>query len=345
MTQTTADISEGGAVHPASPKPFEDETKADRSASVAGPRDYFSLMKPRVMTLVVFTALAGLVAAPVDMNPFAAAIAILCIAVGAGAAGAINMAYDADIDAIMRRTRLRPVARGIVPVSEAYTYGIVFAILSTMMMALATNYVAAGLLAFSILFYALVYTAWLKRTTPQNIVIGGAAGAFPPMIGWAAATGGIALDPILLFLIIFLWTPPHSWALALYKSGDYSAAGVPMMPVAKGAKSTRIQIMVYTVLYLAATSGPLFTGLGGIGYALAVILGGALFFLLALRVLVSKAGEANAAEDELYAVRAGDKAARDLFAYSIAHLALLFAALLVEHGAGLHVSLTSLGVF
>lgn len=302
-------------------------------------------MKPRVMTLVVFTALAGLVAAPAGMNPLAAAIAILCIAVGAGAAGAINMAYDGDIDAVMRRTRLRPVARGLIPASEAYTYGVVFALMSTLLMALTTNYVAAGLLAFSIVFYGLVYTVWLKRHTPQNIVIGGAAGAFPPMIGWAAATGSVDLNAVLLFAIIFFWTPPHSWALALYKSGDYAAAGVPMMPVAKGAKSTRIQIMIYTVLYLAATTGPLITGLGGIGYALAVLAGGALFFLLALRVLLSKAGDANAAEDELYAVRAGDKAARDLFAYSIAHLTLLFAALLVEHGAGLHVPLTRLGGF
>lgn len=327
MSASSADIARGGAVNAASP------------------RDYLALMKPRVMTLVVFTALAGLVAAPVDMHPLAAAIAILCIAVGAGAAGAINMAYDADIDAVMRRTRLRPVARGVIPASEAYAYGVVFALMSTLMMALATNYVAAGLLAFSIVFYGLVYTVWLKRSTPQNIVIGGAAGAFPPMIGWAAATGTISLDAVLLFLVIFLWTPPHSWALALYKSGDYKAAGVPMMPVAKGAKATRIQIMVYTVLYLAATAGPLVTGLGGVGYALAVVLGGALFFLLALRVLMSKAGEAGAAEDELYAVRAGDKAARDLFAYSIAHLTLLFAALLVEHGTGLHVKLSSLGGF
>ena len=327
MSASSADIARGGAVNAASP------------------RDYLALMKPRVMTLVVVTALAGLVAAPVDMHPLAAAIALLCIAVGAGAAGAINMAYDADIDAVMRRTRLRPVARGVIPASEAYAYGVVFALMSTLMMALATNYVAAGLLAFSIVFYGLVYTVWLKRSTPQNIVIGGAAGAFPPMIGWAAATGTISLDAVLLFLVIFLWTPPHSWALALYKSGDYKAAGVPMMPVAKGAKATRIQIMVYTVLYLAATAGPLVTGLGGVGYALAVVLGGALFFLLALRVLMSKAGEAGAAEDELYAVRAGDKAARDLFAYSIAHLTLLFAALLVEHGTGLHVKLSSLGGF
>ncbi|GGE39481.1 protoheme IX farnesyltransferase [Marinicauda pacifica] len=343
MTPSSVDKSEGGAAHAASPPPFQDETKSGPSAAIAGPRDYFDLMKPRVMTLVVFTGLAGLVAAPGEINLFAAIIAVFALAVGAGAAGAINMAYDADIDAVMRRTRLRPVARGIVPVSEAYTYGIVFAIMSVLVMAMATNYVAAGLLAFSIAFYGLVYTVWLKRSTPQNIVIGGAAGAFPPMIGWAAVTGGVELNSILLFAIIFLWTPPHSWALALYKSGDYAAAGVPMMPVAKGARSTRIQIMIYTLAYLAATAAPLVTGLGGIGYGVAVIAGGGLFFLLSLRVLMSKAGEANAAEDELYAVRAGDKAARDLFAYSIAHLSLLFAALLVEHGAGLYVPLSRIG--
>ncbi|PWE17660.1 protoheme IX farnesyltransferase [Marinicauda salina] len=316
MTGSSIDIAPGGA------------------ANAASPRDYFDLLKPRVMTLVVFTALAGLVAAPGSIHPISAAIALLCIAAGAGAAGALNMAYDADIDARMRRTRRRPVPRGAVPASEAYALGVVLSLMSTLLLALATNYVAAGLLAFSIVFYAVVYTVWLKRRTPQNIVIGGAAGAFPPMIGWAAATGSISIDAVLLFAIIFLWTPPHSWALALYKSGDYAAAGVPMMPVAKGAKSTRIQILLYTLLYLAATAGPLLTGLGGAIYAVAAIGGGALFLLLATRVFLSRAGDEAAAEDELYAVRAGDRAARDLFAYSIAHLALLFAALLVEHGAG-----------
>jgi heme o synthase len=299
-------------------------------------------MKPRVMTLVVFTGVAGLVAAPAVMHPLMAVLAVFALAVGAGAAGALNMAYDSDIDAVMKRTRRRPVPLGLIPRSEAWTFGGVFALGAVLLMALASNYVAAGLLAFSIFFYAVIYTMWLKRSTPQNIVIGGAAGAFPPMIGWAAATGEITLDSVLLFLIIFLWTPPHSWALALYKSGDYSAAGVPMMPVAKGAKSTRRQIMGYTVLYLAATAGPLFTGLGGLAYAGAVALGGAIFLALAVRVLMSRAGDANAAEDELYAVRAGDKAARDLFAYSIAHLSLLFAALIAEHGLGAHIAVPGL---
>ncbi len=318
------------------------ETKPGGAAKAASPGDYIALMKPRVMTLVVFTGVAGLVAAPAVMHPLMAVLAVFALAVGAGAAGALNMAYDSDIDAVMKRTRRRPVPLGLIPRSEAWTFGGVFALGAVLLMALASNYVAAGLLAFSIFFYAVIYTMWLKRSTPQNIVIGGAAGAFPPMIGWAAATGEITLDSVLLFLIIFLWTPPHSWALALYKSGDYSAAGVPMMPVAKGAKSTRRQIMGYTVLYLAATAGPLFTGLGGLAYAGAVALGGAIFLGLAVRVLMSRAGDANAAEDELYAVRAGDKAARDLFAYSIAHLSLLFAALIAEHGLGAHMAVPGL---
>ncbi len=341
MTDTSYDLSGGGVAQAAPPRRISDEA-AGPAAPAASARDYFDLMKPRVMTLVVFTGLAGLVAAPGAMNPLSAAIAILCLAVGAGAAGALNMAYDADIDRVMKRTRLRPVARGAVPVSEAYAFGVVASILSVLLMALATNYAAAGLLAFSIAFYALVYTVWLKRSTAQNIVIGGAAGAFPPMIGWAAATGAVSLDAVLLFLIIFLWTPPHSWALALYKSGDYAAAGVPMMPVAKGAQATRRQILMYTGLFLAATAGPVITGLGGVIYAVAAALGGALFALLALRIHASKAGEAGTDEAELYAVRAGDKAARDLFAFSIGHLALLFAALLIEHGAGAYIPLQAI---
>jgi protoheme IX farnesyltransferase len=334
VTDYSADTAKGDAVNPASPQ---------ASSALADWRDYVALMKPRVMTLVVFTGLAGLVAAPGAMNPITAAIAILCIAVGAGAAGAFNMAFDSDIDAVMKRTRRRPVPTGRVPREEAYAFAGVMSLGSVLLMALATNYVAAGLLAFSIFFYCVIYTMWLKRSTPQNIVIGGAAGAFPPMIGWAAVTGGVALDSVLLFLIIFMWTPPHSWALALYKSGDYSAAGVPMMPVARGAKSTRKQILIYTVLYLAVTAGPVLTGLGGWVYAATAGLGGALFGLLALRVFNSRAGDGNNAEDDLYAVRAGDKAARDLFAYSIAHLSLLFAALLVEHGAGVHWAIPGLG--
>jgi protoheme IX farnesyltransferase len=306
----------------------------------ASPRDFFDLMKPRVMTLVVFTAVAGLVAAPVDIDPVLAIISIFCLALGAGAAGALNMAYDADIDATMKRTRLRPVPRGAVSRTDAYTFGIIASVLSVLMMALASNYLAAGLLAFSIVFYSVVYTMILKRSTPQNIVIGGAAGAFPPMIGWVIATGEISLDAFILFMIIFLWTPPHSWALALYKNGDYQAAGVPMMPVAKGAKSTRLQILIYSIVLVVFAGAPVLTGLGGVAYALTSIGGGALFLLLAMRVFNSRAGEAGSAEDgALYAVRAGDKAARDLFAYSIGYLTLLFAALIAEHGFGGYIAI------
>src|SRR5579875_1554173 len=216
----------------------------------AGWRDYVALAKPRVMSLVVFTALTGLVAADTPMNPILAAVAVLCIAVGAGASGALNMAFDSDIDALMRRTRNRPVAAGVIGRSEAAAFGVVLALFSVMLMALAVNLVAAGLLAFTIVFYALVYTVWLKRSTPQNIVIGGAAGALPPVVGWAAASGTTPLNAWLLFAIIFLWTPPHFWALSLYTTGDYAKAGVPMMPVVKGARSTRRQIFAYSLIFV-----------------------------------------------------------------------------------------------
>ena len=314
------------------------------AVSTASPRDFFDLMKPRVMTLVVFTAFAGLVAAPVEIDWFLAAMSILCLAVGAGAAGALNMAYDADIDATMKRTRKRPVPRGAVSANDAYGFGVVASIFSVLLMALASNYLAAGLLAFSIFFYAVIYTMILKRRTPQNIVIGGAAGAFPPMIGWVAATGEISFDAVILFMIIFLWTPPHSWALALYKSGDYAAAGIPMMPVAKGPKSTRLQILLYSIVLVVFAGAPVLTGLGGVVYGLTSIGGGALFLLLALRVFNSRAGEAGSAEDgALYAVRAGDKAARDLFAFSIGYLAVLFAALIIEHALGAYVAVPGVG--
>ncbi|WP_417488061.1 heme o synthase [Maricaulis sp.] len=317
-----------------------DHRAEGEAVSTASPRDYFDLMKPRVMTLVVFTAFAGLIAAPVDANAFLAVMSILCLAVGAGAAGALNMAYDADIDATMQRTRKRPIPRGVVSVSNAYGFGVVAAVLSVLLMALASNYLAAGLLAFSIFFYAVIYTMILKRSTPQNIVIGGAAGAFPPMIGWVAVTGEISLDAVILFMIIFLWTPPHSWALALYKSGDYAAANVPMMPVAKGAKSTRLQILLYSVVLVVFAGAPVLTGLGGAVYGVTSLGGGALFLLLAWRIFRSRAGEAGSAEEgALYAVRAGDKAARDLFAYSIGYLTVLFAALIVEHAFGAYVAI------
>ena len=303
-----------------------------RIGAPAAPRDYFSLLKPRVMSLVVFTAATGLVCADTPIHPFIAVIAVLCIAVGAGASGALNMAYDSDIDALMRRTRARPIPAGIIGRAEAAGFGVVLALFSVMLMALAVNLVAASLLAFTIVFYALVYTVWLKRSTPQNIVIGGAAGALPPVVGWAAATGSAPLDAWLLFAIIFMWTPPHFWALSLYTSGDYAKAGVPMMPVVRGARSTRRQIFVYSLLLAPLGVAPLFTGLGHGLYGAVSVGGGALFLLLAVRLLLSRAGEdAQPGVDGLYAVRPGAKAARDLFAFSILYLLGLFAALLVEH--------------
>ena len=303
-----------------------------RAGTPAAPRDYFSLLKPRVMSLVVFTAATGLVCADRAIHPFLAVIAILCIAVGAGASGALNMAYDSDIDALMRRTRARAVASGVISRAEATGFGVVLALFSVMLMGLAVNFVAAGLLAFTILFYVIVYTMWLKRLTPQNIVIGGAAGALPPVVGWAAATGTLPLNAWLLFLIIFMWTPPHFWALSLYTTGDYAKAGVPMMPVVKGARSTRRQIFVYSLILAPLAVAPVFTGLGHLIYAAVSIGGGALFLLLAARVLASNAGEqAEVGADGLYTVRPGAKAARDLFAFSILYLLALFAALLVEH--------------
>jgi protoheme IX farnesyltransferase len=295
--------------------------------------DYLALLKPRVMSLVVFTGLTGLVCADTPMNPFLAAVAVLCIAVGAGASGALNMAFDSDIDALMRRTRNRPVAAGRVSRADAAAFGGVLSAFSVMLMGLAVNYVAAGLLLFTIVFYALVYTMWLKRSTPQNIVIGGAAGALPPVVGWAAATGHVPLNAWLLFAIIFLWTPPHFWALALNTGGDYEKAGVPMMPVVKGAKSTRLQILLYSLLFVAFALVPILTGLGHVAYAAVSISGGALFMLVAFRLFRSDAGEAALpGPDGLYAVKPGAKQARDLFAYSIFYLFSLFAALLIEHG-------------
>ena len=305
---------------------------AVRLGAPAAPRDYFSLLKPRVMSLVVFTAATGLVCADTPLQPFIAVIAILCIAVGAGASGALNMAYDSDIDALMRRTRARPVAAGVISRAEAAGFGVVLSLFSVMLMGLAVNMLAAGLLAFTIVFYALVYTVWLKRSTPQNIVIGGAAGALPPVVGWAAATGTVPLNAWLLFMIVFMWTPPHFWALSLYTTGDYAKAGVPMMPVVRGAKSTRRQIFGYSLLLAPLGVLPVFTGLGHGLYAAVSIGGGAMFLLLAGRVLASRAGDSpEPAADGLYAVRPGAKAARDLFAFSILYLLGLFAALLVEH--------------
>ena len=298
--------------------------------------DYVALLKPRVMSLVVFTALTGLACARAPMSPTLAVVAVLCIAVGAGASGSLNMWYDADIDGLMRRTRGRPIPMGRVQSADALGLGVALSLLSVMLMGMAANWLAAGLLAFTILFYAVVYTMWLKRWTPQNIVIGGAAGALPPVIGWAAASGHTPLNAWLLFAIIFLWTPPHSWALALYTTGDYAKAGVPMMPVAKGAASTRRQIMLYSLAFTPTAIAPAFTGLGGPIYLAVSVLGGMMFLLLAFRVWRSGAGDdVNGAEHGLYGVKAGSKDARNLFAFSILFLTLLFASLLVERVLGL----------
>ncbi len=298
--------------------------------------DYVALLKPRVMSLVVFTALTGLVCAREPMSLTLALVAVLCIAVGAGASGSLNMWYDADIDGLMRRTRARPIPAGRVQSADALGLGVVLSLFSVMLMGMAANWLAAGLLAFTILFYAVVYTMWLKRWTPQNIVIGGAAGALPPVIGWAAASGHTPLNAWLMFAIIFLWTPPHSWALALYTTGDYAKAGVPMMPVAKGAASTRRQILFYSLAFVPVAIAPAFTGLGGPVYLAVSALGGLVFLLLAFRVWRSGAGDdVNGAENGLYGVKAGSKDARNLFAFSILYLTLLFASLLVERTVGL----------
>lgn len=314
----------------------------DRPAvSTAQPEDYVQLLKPRVMSLVIFTAVTGLVVAPGTMHPLSAALSILCIAVGAGAAGALNMALEGETDALMRRTRGRPVAAGRVNKGDALAYGVVLSVFSVMLLGMAGNWVAAGLLALTIVYYAVFYTLMLKRRTPQNIVIGGAAGALPPVIGWAAATGQAPWQAWLLFLIIFLWTPPHSWALALYSAGDYARAGIPMMPVARGAKSTRLQILLYSLVFVPVAVAPAFVGLGGTIYAVVSIVGGLAFLALAARVWRSRAGdepdkaEAVGREAALYDVRAEAKPARNLFAFSILYLMALFAALLVEQIPGL----------
>jgi len=287
--------------------------------SMAGVGDYFALMKPRVMSLVVFTALVGLAVAPVPMHPVLAGFALICIAVGAGAAGALNMWYDADIDAIMARTAGRPVPAGRVMPGEALAFGVALAVGSVVFMGLMINLLAAGLLAFTILFYAVVYTMWLKRWTPQNIVIGGAAGAFPPVIGWAAATGGVGVEAILLFLIVFFWTPPHFWALSLLRIDEYARAGVPMLPVVAGAAATRRQILLYSVLLVPVGAAPWLLGYAGLAFGLVALVAGALLAALSWQL--------DRKPSELMA--------RRLFAFSIVYLFALFAALLVERMLGL----------
>jgi protoheme IX farnesyltransferase len=299
--------------------------------SLAEPGDYLALLKPRVMSLVVFTALVGMVAAvPAaghGLHPVAAAIALAAIAVGAGASGALNMWWDADIDAVMRRTASRPIPAGRVTAGEALAFGLTLSAFSVFVLGLAANWLAAGLLAFTIAFYVVIYTMWLKRRTPQNIVIGGAAGALPPVVAWAAVAGSLSLEPIVLFLLIFAWTPPHFWALALVKSDDYAKARVPMMPVVAGAAATRTQILVYAVLLVPIALAPVGLGLVGLGFAgwaygaVATVMSAG-FVLLATRL--KRIGDR---EPDGPAARA---AALRLFAFSIVHLFGLFATLLGE---------------
>jgi protoheme IX farnesyltransferase len=277
-------------------------------------------MKPRVMSLVVFTALVGLAVAPGSLHPVAAFTALLCIAVGAGAAGALNMWYDADVDALMTRTARRPVPMGRVLPGEALAFGLTLGSFAVVVLGLLVNWVAAALLAFTIFFYIVIYTIWLKRSTSQNIVIGGAAGAFPPMIGWAAVTGSLSLEPALLFLIIFFWTPPHFWALALYRTEDYARARIPMLPVVSGDASTRRQIMLYTLVLVPLGVAPWAFGYTGALYGVTALVTGAIMVILGWQVLRES--------------RPAERASRNLFAFSILYLFLLFAVLLVERGWG-----------
>jgi protoheme IX farnesyltransferase len=291
--------------------------------------DYVQLLKPRVMSLVVFTALVGLLVAPVSLHPIEAFSAILFIALGAGASGALNMWWDADIDAVMKRTAKRPVPAGKVQAGEALAVGLGLSGISVVMLGLATNLMAAGLLAFTIFFYAVVYSMWLKRTTPQNIVIGGAAGAFPPMIGWVAATGSVSVEAFLMFALIFMWTPPHFWALALFMKEDYHTAGVPMLTVTHGRKATRAHILVYTLLLVPVALGAALTSIGGpLTLAVAVVLN--LWFVVGAYRIWRR--DEVMAEADKYAVE------KAVFRFSLLYLFLHFAAFLVE------VALKSAGV-
>jgi protoheme IX farnesyltransferase len=287
--------------------------------SLAGVEDYVALLKPRVMSLVVFTAMVGLLVAPGHLHPVIGFTALLCIAIGAGASGALNMWYDADIDAIMTRTQRRPIPAGRIHPREALAFGATLAVGSVVVLGVLVNWVAAALLAFTIAFYVFVYTMWLKRATPQNIVIGGAAGAFPPVVGWAAVTGDVSLAPVLMFLIIFLWTPPHFWALALLKSDDYARAGVPMLPVVSGLDETRKQILLYSLVLAPIGLTPTLFGFAGYVYGAVALICGAVFLQLAWRVYRDRAGPAAVSS------------AKKLFAFSLLYVFVLFAALLADN--------------
>jgi protoheme IX farnesyltransferase len=284
--------------------------------SYASIGDYVALTKPRVMSLVVFTALVGLMVAPGDIDPFAGVVAVLCIAAGAGAAGALNMWYDADIDALMARTAMRPIPSGRVSRLEALVFGLMLAVGAVLSLGTLLNMAAAALLAFTIFFYVVVYTMWLKRRTAQNIVIGGAAGALPPVIGWVAAAGNLGFEPLILFLIIFLWTPPHFWALSLNLAGDYARAGVPMLPVVAGRAETKRQILLYSVLLVAVSLLPWASGFAGTIYGAAAAMLGTVMIFLSWQVRRSSDRERQPA--------------RRLFVFSMLYLVLLFGVLLMN---------------
>ena len=285
--------------------------------------DYFALLKPRVMVLVIFTALVGMVVSHGHVSPVIAAISLLMIAVGAGASGCLNMWWDADIDAVMTRTAKRPIPDGRIRPDEALSFGLVLSVGSVLILGLAANWLAAGLLAFTIVFYAVIYSMWLKRATAQNIVIGGAAGALPPVIGQAVVSGSVGIESLVLFAIIFIWTPPHFWALALVKAGEYAKAGIPMMPNVAGPDSTRRQILYYTLLLAPLGLAPVALGFGGLLYAVVGLLGGIGMLAFAVQILRNREGEGE------------KRAAMGMFAFSILYLFLLFAALLAEQGLGL----------
>ncbi|MEM6902491.1 MAG: heme o synthase [Pseudomonadota bacterium] len=296
--------------------------------------DFVVLLKPRVMSLVVFTGFAGLLAAPGSIHPFLAAVAVLCIAIAAGAAGAINMWYDRDIDAVMSRTLKRPLPQGRINPDTVLAYGLILTVFAVTVMGLAVNWTAALLLAGASAFYVFIYTIWLKRRTPQNIVIGGAAGAFPPMIGWAAVTGDVSLTSIALFCTIFFWTPPHFWALALFKRDDYASVGIPMLPVVAGETETKRQMLLYTLVLLPVTLVPVFLGTAGLIYGAITLTLGLMFINHSIAVIREDSAETNYA------------AAKKMFAFSILQLALIFAALIVDRvaaGFGVGIMLPAIG--
>jgi heme o synthase len=295
---------------------------ASFAISEASVGDYLTLLKPRVMSLVVFTALVGLMVTPDHVHPVLGFAALLCITIGAGAAGALNMWYDSDIDAVMSRTARRPIPAGRVQRREALTFGVTLAVGSIAVLGLVANWLAASLLAFTIFFYVVVYTTWLKRATPQNIVIGGAAGAFPPMIGWAAATGAIGLESVLLFLIIFFWTPPHFWALSLWRADEYARAGIPMLPVVSGRAETRRQILLYSMVLTPIGLSPWLLGYAGLLYGITAMIGGAAMVALAGKIMALGDGDGSV------------PAAKRLFGVSILYLFVLFAVLLLDSVLG-----------